>query len=25
MARNILVSKIIARFKLNLTFCLLRK
>ena len=23
--RNILVSKIIARFKLNLTFCLLRK
>jgi len=25
MARNILVSKIIARFKLNLTFRLLRK
>jgi len=25
MARNILISKIIARFKLNLTFRLLRK
>jgi len=25
MARNILVSKIITRFKLNLAFCLLRK